>query len=116
MITKEALQEAIAECQGTRNPNRETCMMLAAFYTIQDHLYPEPEERTEDTRLLPQSYSYSAPPEQSGQVRYHSGTEFSAVVDGMETDKVMATMDELMTTLKIINERLYDGVLRQLQD
>jgi len=113
LITKEALQEAIAECQGTRNPNRETCMMLAAFYTIQDHLYPQEEAAAEITPR----YSYAAPPEeQTEQVRYESGTEFSEVVNGMDADKVMKTMDELMTTLQVLNRRLYDGVLRQLQE
>ena len=114
MITKEALQEAILECQGARNPTRDVCVMLAAFYTIQDHLYPDPQEEARPER---QSYSYAEPPEvQSEQVSYDSGTEFSEAVKGMRTDKVMATMDELMTTLSVINRRLYDGVLRQLQE
>ena len=36
-----ALDEAIAECQGQRNPDSKTCMMLAAFLTIKKELYPE---------------------------------------------------------------------------
>lgn len=113
MITEEALREAIAECQGVRNPTRETCMMLAAFYTIQDHLYPQEQAAAETTPR----YSYAAPPEeQTEQVRYNSGTEFSEAVNGKDKDKVMKTMDELMTTLQVLNKRLYDGVLRQLQE
>lgn len=34
MIKLEDLEEAIAECQGQRNPNADTCIKLAAFYTI----------------------------------------------------------------------------------
>ena len=34
MITEMDLQEAIAECQGKRNPNADTCIKLAAFYII----------------------------------------------------------------------------------
>ena len=41
MITEQDLQEAIAECQGERHPNANTCMKLAAFYTIKNELYPD---------------------------------------------------------------------------
>ncbi len=43
MITEKDLQEAIAECKGTRNPNASTCIKLAAYYTILDNLYPKEE-------------------------------------------------------------------------
>ncbi len=41
MITEHDLQEAIAECQGKRNPDANTCIKLAAFYTIKEHLFPK---------------------------------------------------------------------------
>ena len=44
MITEKDLQEAIAECEGQRNPNANTCVKLAAFYIIKDHLFPQQEE------------------------------------------------------------------------
>jgi hypothetical protein len=103
VITEQALREAIAECQGERSPNRDTCIMLAAFYTIQEHLYP-----TE----APQ-YSFAAPPEQ---VSYDSGTEFSQVISGLPTERVYAVMDEAMTTLEAIMPRLYNGIMRQLTE
>ena len=34
MITEQDLLEAIAECQGQRNPNANTCIKLAAYYII----------------------------------------------------------------------------------
>lgn len=107
MITEQALQEAIAECQGQRNPTRETCMMLAAFYTIQDHLYP-----SANYNSVP-SYSTAEPPEQ---VSYDSGSEFSQVINGMPTEKVLSIMDEAMTTLQAIMPRLYHGIMRQLSE
>ena len=51
MITEKDLQEAIAECEGARNPNANTCIKLAAFYTIRQHMFGEQP-----------SYSFSAPP------------------------------------------------------
>ena len=47
MITEKDLQEAIAECQGERSPNASTCIKLAAFYTIKEHLYPDQVKNTD---------------------------------------------------------------------
>ena len=44
MITRHDLEEAIAECQGQRNPNASTCLKLAAFYTIRKELFGEEKE------------------------------------------------------------------------
>ena len=41
MITEQDLRQAIAECQGERNPDARTCIKLAAYLTIKEHLYPQ---------------------------------------------------------------------------
>lgn len=68
MITEHDLQEAIAECQGERNPNAQTCIKLAAFYTIRDHLYPEPQQ----DQIEPRTYSYTAAPDSTGDTIFYS--------------------------------------------
>lgn len=109
MITEKDLNEAIAECQGTRNPNANTCMKLAAFYTILDHIQPQEE-------VLPMSsYSY-APPTQRTTVQYTSESDFAQMIQDKNYDDVLAVMDELMTTLSILNPSLYNGVLRKLSE
>lgn len=113
MITEQDLQSAIAECIGERNPNANTCIKLAAYYTIMDNLYPKEED------VLPQRYSFAAMPElprHVEEVSYQSDTEFSEVIRGKNTDDVLAVMDELMTTLKVVIPRLYDGVLGKLKE
>ena len=105
MITEQDLREAIAECQGQRNPNASTAIKLASFYTILDHI-------TDDSKLdrpQAQSYSFAPPP-----TVYDSGTDFSDRIQGMDMNEVLAVMDELMTTLSVVNPRLYDAVLRKL--
>ena len=105
MITEQELREAIAECQGQRNPNSSTCMKLAAFYTILDHT-----KNKEENEQELQSYSFALPPT----FTYDSGTEFSEKIHDMNIDDVLAVMDELMTTLLVVNPRLYAGVMRKL--
>lgn len=109
MITEKDLQEAIAECQGKRNPNANTCIMLAAFLTIQKEMFGKQEE-------LPQIPAYSYATEPVGEVTYESDTEFSQAIQGMAVDDVMALMDELMTTLTVMNPRLYASVMRKIAE
>ena len=101
MITEKELREAIAECQGQRNPNANTCIKLASYYTILDHM---------DKEIIQpqiQSYSFATAP-------YSSDTEFGQRIANMDINDVLTVMDELMTTLSIINPRLYNGVMAKL--
>ena len=112
MITEKDLQEAIAECQGVRNPNASTCIKLAAFYIIQEHLYGKPSESETAS-----AYSYAAPPEQvETTIDYYSDTEFSQAIDGKKATDVWPIMDELMSVLQATNPRLYAGVMRKIED
>lgn len=104
MITEKDLQEAISECQGIRNPNANTCLKLAAYYTIKDHMF----EKTPGV-----SYSYAAGPN-TDTIEYNSDSEFSKIIKGKETNEVLSVMDELMDTLNAINPRLYEGVITKL--
>lgn len=103
MITIQDLQAAIAECQGDRNPNAHTCIKLAAYYTILEHMQGGPEETP--------TYSYY-----TGQdvALYSSNTEFYNAVMNVPTDKVWSIMDELMSTLSVVDPRLYASVMRKL--
>lgn len=106
MITEKDLLEAIAECQGERNPNANTCIKLAAFYTIREHLFPQ--EHVENV----ETYSYASEPAETV-IEYDSGTEFSQAVNGLAVDEVLEVMDDLMSTLQVLNPRLYASVLRK---
>ena len=104
MIKENDLIEAIAECQGERNPNANTCIKLAAYYTILREIREAPEAE----RMPEQEYSYDPPPE------YESGTEFGQIIAGKDLNAVMAVVDEIMETLKVFSPRLYDAAMRKL--
>ena len=111
MITEKDLQEAIAECNGVRNPNANTCLKLAAYYTIKDHLYDDNDTSGSE---IP-SYSYAAEPVQPIQsVTYNGNSEFAQIIKEQNIDHIIEVIDELMDTIKIINPRLYDGVIIKL--
>ena len=115
MITEHDLQAAIAECKGKRNPDSSTCIKLAAFLIIQEHLYGKPPES--DTAPALPAYSYAAPSEQiETTINYYSDTEFSQVIDGRQASEIWPIMDELMTVLQATNPRLYAGVMRKIEN
>ena len=108
MITEKDLAEAIAECQGQRNPTANTCIKLAAFYTIRNELFGSAQGAE-----TPPAYSYAAPPD-SGKVNFDGDSEFAQTVSGRNQSEIWPVIDELMDTLKMIQPRLYDGVMRKL--
>ena len=104
MITEKDLQEAIAECEGVRNPNANTCIKLAAFYTIRDNMYP-------------QRPTYSFAPERADPevVVTNGESEFMEAVDGMPVSDLMTVMDEVMEIIKVTQPRLYNSVMNKLK-
>lgn len=101
MIRKQDLLDAIAECQGDRNPNANTCIKLAAYYTILNNIEPPKE-----------SYSF-APAEQ---VRYDSGSEFCDAIRGLDVNVVLPVMDELMESIRVLIPKLYNVTIDKLKD
>ena len=109
MIKKEDLLEAIAECNGVKNPNAKTCMMLSAFYTILDHM----DDQEVPIKQMP-DYSFAEPPDEK--INYIGDTEFLQAVQGKDTNEVLEIIDELMTTLQVLYPRLYDGVMIKIAE
>lgn len=108
MITKHDLEEAIAECQGKRNPDANTCIKLAAFYTIRHELFGEEKEA--------ELYSFAPPPEPSETVGRYGDSEFLEAVEGKPLDGVMRIMDELVGSMQVLQPRIYDSVMRKVMN
>ncbi len=104
MILEQDLREAIAECQGKRNPDANTCIKLAAYFTILQNMYPEQKA----DQFLQASSGFNPV------IEYDSGTEFSRAVNGRNPSEIIPVIDELMSTLQVVHPRLYDGVLNKL--
>ena len=87
MITRKDLLEAIEKCQGQKNPNANTCIKLAAYYTILDHT---PDNVSE--------YSYASKP---------SNSEFMRIIKNKNKDDVLFVIDDMMEQLQVMNPKLY---------
>lgn len=96
MITRRDLLEAIDKCQGQKNPNANTCIKLAAYYTILDHT---PDSLSE--------YSFANKP---------SDSEFMRVIKKKKVDDVLYVIDSMMEELESIAPRLYYETMERLND
>lgn len=116
LITEKDLQEAIAECQGQRNPNASTCIKLAAFLTIQKELFEKSEQFETIEKSEPiKTYSFEAADNKEKIVNYPVNTEFGNLIDGQIAADVWDVMQELMDALKITNPKLYNFAVRKLE-
>lgn len=121
MITKQDLLESIAECQGIRNPNANTCLKLAAFYTILDHMEDDSASDTgsdnaESEKQNRRSFSpvsFSAPEEV---VNFQGVGEFAQAVNGLPSQSAWGIMSELMAMLQILEPKLYSAVMRKIEE
>ena len=113
MIYEKDLDESIARYQGETNPSINTCIKLAACYALKHELFgeSEPLERAE----YAQSYAFAPGPSEDLVVMFDGETEFAKATDGRPQGKIWPILDELMSTLYVLQPRLYNGVMRRLQ-
>lgn len=110
MITLIDLEQAIAECQGQRTPNANTCIKLAAYYIIKNELFPNKQE------MFPNGYSFSPAEHIENSIDYNSDTDFAAAVQGKDYADVLPVLDEIMSAIQIMQPRLYANAMRRLQE
>lgn len=110
MFSKAELVDAINELTEGRH-TIQNCEKLAAIYTVLDHLYPE--DSTKDDFLGGYSGAAGADEAERSVPRYGE-TEFLDAISGKDARDMWLLMDELMSTLSVVNPRLYDGVMRKI--
>ncbi len=62
------------------------------------------------------AYSYDPAPQQLEGIDYPGESEFARAIDGRKQEEVWPIIDELMDTINVLQPRLYDAVMRKLQD
>ena len=104
MITERDLLEAIAECRGQKNPTSSTCIKLAAYLTILDHM-TEKEE-------APEPIGYSSAPAPT--IPKSGDSEFAQRVSGREYAEVWPEVVSLVEAVSVVNPRLYNSFISRL--
>ncbi|MDE6673079.1 MAG: hypothetical protein K2K16_12955 [Ruminococcus sp.] len=100
MLTQRELIDAIRECENAP-VSYQNCQRLATFYGIYDHMFPPEVQTGIKAEKVIEDYGKS---------------DFLLSVGGKNAEKVWNVMDELMSTLQAVNPKLYEGVLRKIDD
>lgn len=102
MITLHEIESAIRELEEAPK-NYTTCQKLATFYILRDYMSGENLGR-----------GYSGDGGSSEVIGMYGDSDFLRLVSGRNPAEVWSVIDELMETLRVVNPRLYDGVMRRV--
>ena len=103
MISKRELEGAIDDIERKPNCNFDDCQKLAVYYTLYNELYGQPIQQ-------------KAVPIEEEIVHAISESEFMKSIDGKQAAKIWKVMDELLESVRLINDRLYSSVIRKVKD
>lgn len=99
MISIDEINAEIAKLEA-QNQTYQTIEKLAALYTVRDH----------------HVISERPAPAGTAPVKVEASSPFLSLCSGEPVCEIMAVMDELMDTLQVLMPRLYDSVMRKLQE
>jgi len=112
MLERRELEERIAEIKGKRDQTVGEIRDLAAFIIARDDL---------DKDKAVGSYGDAAPiptaaPIVETVIGDHGDSEFLQLIAHRDADHVWAVIDGMMETLKVMEPRLYAGVIRRINE
>ena len=103
MYTQAELVDAINELHNGSH-TFQNCNKLAAAYVVLDHISQNQGYSTETPKIEVKSDS----------VDQYGDSEFLYSIKGKSNSDLWLIMDELMTTLEILNPRLYNSVMDKI--
>ena len=104
MLNEQEINAWIARLE-TEESSWSNYEKLAVLYTIRGH------GEKQDSAQRPIMYSAAAAPDAVG---FYGDSDFLRAVSGKDPEKAWAIMDELLDTLKLVNQKVYDSVMRKL--
>lgn len=104
MITEKDLLQAIRECE--KEPiTASKVSKLADLYIIQDHLFG-----------YDNGYSYAPQKSVENVIEINGNTDFLNLVNGKNSEKVWAIVDEVIEVVKTLHPKMHQSILDQIRD
>lgn len=102
MFSKSELLDAIDELEASP-ATYQNAEKLATFYLLYDHLYikKEPETRIESVREV--------------KINSYGDSEFLQAISGQESEDTWLILDELMTTIRVLQPKLYQATIDRIK-
>ena len=120
MLTASDLIAEIERYERRETLSPQDCVQLAAYYTLLNTPSLEQSE-SKPIEHTQYSFTYNGTPMQSegstsDTVSVDGNSEFFQAISGRKSADMWAVMGELMDTLQAINPRLYNSVLRKINN
>lgn len=100
VITVEQINGEIAAL-GEERPTYQVMEKLAALYTVRDHLVLGIESKAQEVTC-------------TNEIPHISDTDFGKAIEGKDQKDVWPVMDELASTLSLVQPKLYEGLMNKL--
>ncbi len=118
MVNMKELEWAIDELEREES-SFKNYSILADLYTVRANNYIVRANNTQqesaiDTYAIPQAASYRAM-EGTEVVGDYGESEFLQIARGRDAASAWQIVDELMDTLKVVNRKVYESVIRKLE-
>ena len=110
MLTERDLLETIEECRTARNPTAATCQLMAACYTIYDHMFPANSRPVDVSRL--NLYSAASAPQKTE----ITGSDFALAANSAGLPRLLEVLDEHMQCVKALYPKEYAAIMRKLTE
>ena len=114
MLNLQEIDEAIAELESGKT-TYSACAKLADLYAVREHIMQEMNQN--DTMpVYARGYSSAAMPVAriEDSLGEYGDSDFLITIAGKAPASAWKIIDELMDTLKIIQPRIYDTVMRRM--
>ena len=108
MLTARDLLETIEECLAMRKPTASACQLMAACYTILDHLLPESSRPANPAPV--QMYSMAPEPAETG------GSEFVRAARKAGMPRLLDVLDEHMDCVRALYPKEYAAIMQRLEE
>lgn len=110
MYTQAELLAGIEEIENSGKHTIQNCIKLASLYTIMNHLYPP--------MKIDNGYSgdYKGDVMETEYIGEYGDTDFLKSIKDKKPKEMWKLMDELMSTLFVVNKSLYNSVINRIKD
>lgn len=112
MLDMNEIDQAIAELEVGKT-SFSSCAKLAVLYAVRDHARGQEPVQYETYN---RGYSQAPAPVSVPFDIYDNRSDFLIAASRKDTAAVMEIMDELMNNLEVVNPRVYESVLRKIEN
>lgn len=110
MLTERDLLETIEECRVVRNPTAATCQLMAACYTIYDHMFPA---NSRPVDVAPVNLYSATPAPKKAEI---PSSDFAIAANSAGMPRLLEVLDEHMQCVQALYPKAYAAIMRKLKN